>query len=159
MQGPFYSKILIPSPEKEEESQVKLVFNRYSDSFLVLLTQRDKFGSFVISALFQIQIIRGDDDEIDVKLLSGASKYADLYLEIARTLAEIWVGNPSKILGITGKKALDIYKSRTNKKIIFNLCLNLSSSEDYTSEEDELFLKGLYSAWKDFVLENVNNFQ
>ena len=151
------SKILVK--ETATRRPVKMIFNRYRDCFFVIITQRDKFGSF-------IEVLREDED-FDVKLLSGASSRGDKYLDIAHTLTKIWIGNPREVLGLETKKEIDLFKSRTNKKILFNICLDIKPVSDDTINgidagfEDELeeeMRKELFIGWKEFVIENINFF-
>ena len=57
------SKILVK--EAKNRKAIKIIFNKYRDCFFIIITQRDKFGSF-------IEVVR-EEAEIDVKLLSGAT--------------------------------------------------------------------------------------
>lgn len=73
-----------------------------------------------------------------MKVISGSCNKTDKYLEVARTLTEIFIGNPNEILGISGKKDLDIFSHKTRKRILFNICIDLSSKKSKILETDSL---------------------
>ena len=95
-------------------------------------------------------------------LINGSSKRGDKYLEIARTLAEILIANPQKILGVPTKELADRLQQNLKKKTLyFNLCLDLGSLVDGkgdVDEADEAVLGELYANWKDVCRQNFRFF-
>lgn len=100
----FKSHILYQS----DTHPVKLIINNYTDSYLFIITQKNKFGSFV-----EVERQHG---EIDVKLLNGTSKRNDKYEEIVRTLSEILLADPVNILNVTNEKLVAFLEARFAKK-------------------------------------------
>lgn len=93
---------------KNSKNPVKLIVNVYIDAVLFIITQKNKFGSFI-----EVERLGG---EIDVKLLNGAGKRNEKYEEIARTLSEMLLSDPQKILGLTDSELLDIFEAKIQSK-------------------------------------------
>ena len=86
---------------QNSKQPVKLIINVYKDAYLFFITQKNKFGSFV-----EVEKAGG---EIDVKLLNGAGKRNEKYEEIVRTLSEMLLSSPEKILGIQDSGLLEVF--------------------------------------------------
>ena len=138
----FKSHIL----HQHDINPVKLVVNNYSDSYLFIITQKNKLGSFVE--------VERQGGEIDVRILNGSSKRNDKYEEIVRTLAEMLLADPQKILGITNPDLIALFESKlSSKQILFNMCLNLNKLDengDLQEESDQEMVVSLYKEWKTF---------
>ena len=147
-QASFKSHILY----QDKTNPVKLIINNYSDSYLFIITQKNKMGSFIE--------VERDNGELDVKLLNGTSKRNEKYEEVARTLAEILFADPIKILGIENEQLVKIFTARTGKKqIMFNMCFNfknMGQDGELADESDEEMLQGLYKEWRSFWSQEQN---
>ena len=109
----------------------------------------------------KIELVKGEEG-LDVELKNGCSKRNEKYLQVARTLGEIWIGGPAKILGMKDVAMIGQFLGKMMKvSVFFNICLDLKTL-DYKGEEsgddDEELLGRLYKAWKEFVIENFGWF-
>ena len=106
----------------------KTLLLKYDDAFMLVVTDRDSLGTLV-----EVERgLEGEDEEIDVRTISGAGDRAESQMELARAIAEIvlfgeWTGN---------KKDKWIKISRA-KKILISVCLN----KEEGAEEEQVLKK------------------
>lgn len=138
----FKSHVLSKSPK----NPVKMIVNVYRDAILFVITQKNKFGSFI-----EVQRSGG---EIDVKLLNGAGKRNEKYQEIVRTLSEMLLSNPQKILGLANYSLVELFEAKVQtKSIFFNICFDFASINEegeLQSEDEEAEILELYGEWKKY---------
>ena len=119
---------------------------KYEDAWLIILTSKDNLGTLV-------EVLReheGEDEEIDVSVLTGAGDRAEGHLGLARIIAEIF------ILGSwTGNKRDRWIKATREKKILISVCVD----KEEGAQEDELLnkdtIKTILNSTKTLLSENL----
>lgn len=140
---------LSTSVSLESGGTCKTVVIKYDDALFFIVTDRDNLGT-----LTEVERApEGEDEDIDVKILSGAGERAEAQLEISRMVADVvlfgdWTGH---------EKDKWVKLSRA-KKLLISICLN----KEHGAEEEQIIkketLKTIIGSIKSLLQANITFF-